>query len=101
MTKKSVEGLFAEWRGDAGYIREYDALDGEFALAEALISARRMAGLSQKELAERIATDQSNVSKWESGRVLPSTRTLQRIAEVTGNRLSIGFVPVPGEAKIV
>jgi ribosome-binding protein aMBF1 (putative translation factor) len=96
MSRQSIENHFEQWRQQPDYVREYEALESEFALAETLIAARRRAGLSQKELASRIATDQSNISKWESGSVMPSTRTLQRIADVTGHRLTIAFVPKAG-----
>ena len=35
-----VEQSFAEWRRDPSYIKEYEALEEEFALAAALIDAR-------------------------------------------------------------
>ena len=38
-----VEEAFAEWRKEPTYREAYDALDGEFALAAALIEARHAA----------------------------------------------------------
>ena len=43
--------LAAHWRKDPAFMREYDALEEEFALAHALIKARADAGLTQEELA--------------------------------------------------
>ena len=42
MTRKNipVEEAFAKWRQDPAYVAAYDALEEEFALAEALIKAR-------------------------------------------------------------
>lgn len=65
---------------------EYEAQGPEFELAHELIAARTRAGLTQAELAERMHTTQSTIARLESGRTLPSMRTLARFAEATGSR---------------
>jgi ribosome-binding protein aMBF1 (putative translation factor) len=65
---------------------EYEAQLPEFQIARELIAARTRAGLSQAELAERMHTTQSTIARLESGRALPSLRTLRRFAEATGSR---------------
>ena len=74
--------------------REYDALEEEFALILEVAKARQRAGLSQAELAMRMKTTQSTIARLESGRGLPSTRTLGRFAKATGHRLKISFEPL-------
>ena len=74
--------------------KEYDALEEEFALILEVAKARRRAGLSQAELAKRMKTTQSTIARLESGRGLPSTRTLGRFAKATGHRLKISFEPL-------
>ena len=74
--------------------KEYDALEEEFALMAEVAKARARAGLSQAELARRMKTTQSTIARLESGRGLPSTRTLGRFAKATGHRLKISFEPV-------
>ena len=69
--------------------REYDALEQEFAIASELIRARARAGLSQAELAERMGTSQSAIARLESGRTLPSAKTLIRFAEATGSKVEL------------
>ncbi|HEX7729730.1 MAG TPA: helix-turn-helix transcriptional regulator [Terracidiphilus sp.] len=69
--------------------REYDALEQEFAIAAELIRARAGAGLSQAELAERMGTSQSAIARLESGRSLPSAKTLIRFAEATGSKIQL------------
>jgi ribosome-binding protein aMBF1 (putative translation factor) len=90
-----VEESFAAWRKDPEYIKAYDALADEFALAAAMIEARAHAGLTQEQLAQRMHTTQAVIARLESGRVKPSTRTLERLAEATGMRLRISFEPAP------
>jgi ribosome-binding protein aMBF1 (putative translation factor) len=69
--------------------REYDALEAEFAISSELIRARLRAGLSQAELAERMGTSQSAIARLESGRTLPSAKTLIRFAEATGSKVEV------------
>jgi transcriptional regulator with XRE-family HTH domain len=91
MTKLS--NLHKKWMKDPEYRREYEALEEEFALASAIIDARSRAGLTQEELAVRMETSQSAIARLESGRTIPSGRTLKRFAKATGTRLCISFEP--------
>ena len=91
-----IRELHEKWGGTPGYLRAYDELGPEFALARSLIEARVAAGLTQAQLAERMETTQSVVARLESGRAHPSTRTLQKIARSTGTELRISFEPQVG-----
>jgi len=95
MKKKTIPAgkVFARWRNDPGYVAAYDGLAGEFALAKALIEGRSHAGITQEQLAERMHTTQAVIARLESGRAMPSTRTLERFAAATGTRLRIAFEP--------
>jgi len=93
MSRKTIsaETAAAEWRKDRAFVREYEALEDEFALAAQLIEARARAGLTQAELAERMGTSQSAVARLESGKTLPSVATLEKLAAATGSRLRIAL----------
>jgi ribosome-binding protein aMBF1 (putative translation factor) len=93
MTK--ISDFHKKWMKDSKYRRAYEALEEEFALAEAMVAARGRAGLTQGELAKRMGTTQPVVARIESGRVLPSTRTLERYARATGTTLKVSFEPCP------
>jgi ribosome-binding protein aMBF1 (putative translation factor) len=95
MTRKyiPVEQAFKQWRKDPDYVAAYDALEEEFALASALIKARGDADLTQEQVAKAMGTTQAFVARLESGRGLPSTRTLERFAKATRTRLRISFEP--------
>ena len=93
--------MHKKWMKDPEYRREYDALEEEFALMVEVAKARTRAGLSQSELARRMKTTQSTIARLESGRGLPSTRTLGRFAKATGHRLKISFEPVEGKKRRV
>src|SRR5687768_3801345 len=60
-------------------------------LARLVIKHRAALGISQQELARRIGTSHSAVSRLESGRHKASVATLQRVAEALGVRLVLGF----------
>jgi ribosome-binding protein aMBF1 (putative translation factor) len=70
---------------------EYEALEPEFAIMQAMIDARRQAGLTQKELSERTGIAQSDISKLECGNANPSLRTMQRLANAMNMRLKVEF----------
>jgi transcriptional regulator with XRE-family HTH domain len=91
MTK--INDLHNQWLQNADYRAAYDTLEDEFALAAALIEARSRAGLTQGELAKRMHTTQSVVARLEGGHIMPTTRTLEKIAKATGSRLKISFEP--------
>lgn len=92
-----VNEAFKAWRENPEYITAYDALEEEFALASALIKARGDAHLTQEQVAAAMGTTQAFVARLESGRVLPSTRTLERFARATHTRLRISFEPDKSE----
>lgn len=96
MNRKSTipaDALFSKWRKDSAYVAEYNALDGEFAIAAAVIAARSHAGLTQEELAKKMGTTQSVIARLEGGKSKPSTSTLEKLAKATGTKLRISFEP--------
>lgn len=88
-----VEELANEWMKNPEFRAAYDALEEEFALASALIRARGDAGMSQEQVAAAMGTTQAVVARLESGRIKPTTRTLERFAKATHSRLRISFEP--------
>lgn len=72
---------------------EYDVLEPEFAIIQAMIDARKTAGLTQKQLAERTGIAQADISRLENGNANPSLKTLQRLAKGMGMRMQIQFIP--------
>lgn len=71
---------------------EWDALQPELTIAQAMIDARKESGLTQKQLSERTGIAQADISKLERGNANPSLRTLQRLAAGMGMNVKIEFV---------
>ena len=61
--------------------------DGSLSIAKLVRSARLAAGLSQVELAARLGTTQSAVSRWERGHDEPRLSSLNAILSACGQRL--------------
>ena len=89
-----ISELHKKWIKDDDYAKAYSELETEFELARQMIEARSRAGLTQDELAARMKTSRTVIARLESGRVLPSTRTLERLAAATGSRLKISLEPL-------
>ena len=71
---------------------EWEALEPEYAIVQALIDARTSAGMTQSELASRTGIAQGDISKLEKGNGNPSIKTLKRLAAGLGKELKIEFV---------
>lgn len=68
---------------------EYDQLESEFSLMDPLLTMRTKAGLTQEEVAQRMQTNKSNISRLEEGNANPSWSTLQQYAHACGFRLTL------------
>lgn len=73
----------------------YDELEEEFTALNALLAARKAAGLTQAQVAERMGTTKSAVSRLEaslsSEKHSPSFATLRKYAAACGKKLIISF----------
>ena len=94
-----ITEMHKRWMKEPKYRKAYEALEDEFAVAKAVIAARKRAGLTQMELARKMGTTQPVVARMEGGRVQPSLQTLQRLAKATGSRLTIRFEPSRPERR--
>ena len=70
---------------------EYVRLGPQYEAICAAIESRKEAGLTQKELAERMGTAQANISRFENGNANPSLEFLQKMASCMGKRLRVSF----------
>ncbi len=80
---------------DPEFRKEYEELQPEHAIVQALIDARKASGLTQRDLSERTGIAQGDISKLERGNANPSIRTLQRLASGMGMVVKVEFLPSP------
>ena len=89
---------FSEFKKEALKRKEvkeiYDSLQSEFELKSQLIALRKQANLTQEEVARRMNTTKSAISRLESlnSHVSPTISTLKAYANAIGQKLSINFV---------
>ncbi|MFC1615768.1 multiprotein-bridging factor 1 family protein [Patescibacteria group bacterium] len=69
----------------------YNNLAPEFEIAKAIIEKRLEKGLSQSDLAKKIGTKQSAISRIESGNYNASIKLLEKIAKALKLKLIISF----------
>ena len=79
--------------------KEYDALSPVYKLRKQLIALRTKAGLTQEELAEKLHTKKSNISRLENVHSSSSPRlsTIEQYANAIGYKVEINFVPISND----
>jgi transcriptional regulator with XRE-family HTH domain len=78
---------------DPEFRHEYDELEPEFTIVQAMINARKNIGLTQKQLSDKTGIDQGDISRIERGEANPSLKTLKRLATGMNMKLRLEFLP--------
>ena len=91
-SKKAI----ADAKKCAGFTQAWDALEEEYSALSALFKARQKAGLTQEELAGKMGTTKSAVSRLEASlrneKHSPSFATLKRYANACGKKVVVRLV---------
>ncbi len=82
-------------RNSAAYREELQRLAPYEGLARIVIARRQALDLTQQELAERVGTSHSVISRIESGQHATSVTTLRRLAAAFETHLVVGFSDEP------
>ncbi len=93
MTKNFRETLNLELENKE-FRDEWDALEPEYQIIKALLTARDEKDITQKQLSELTGITQSDISKIENGNANPSIKTLKRIASALDQQLVVSFEPI-------
>ena len=88
---KTYKQLKTELLRDKEIKRAYEKLSPEFAFIEMIIKKRIEKGIKQKELAKKIDTRQSSISRFESGTYNPTLIFLYKIANALDTRIKISL----------
>jgi len=89
---RRLEDKHKELLNDPEYKKAYAELEEEFLIAKALIEARKSAKLTQKQVADRMGTTQSVVARMESGKPLPSLKSVARYAAAVNSKIELKLV---------
>ncbi|TCS75009.1 acetyltransferase (GNAT) family protein [Muricomes intestini] len=79
---------------------EYNAMEPEFDIIQALIDTRKKQNLTQKELSERTGITQADISRIENRTRNPSLDMIKRLASGMGMHLKLQFIPKPQKKYI-
>jgi len=74
---------------DEEFKTEFDRLKPRYELISQIIDARNKLNLTQEELALRVGTQKSNISRFESGSYNPSLDFITKIAHSLGKVIHI------------
>lgn len=74
---------------DVEFAEEYERLRPRYEVISQIIEARKEKNMTQEELARRIGTQKSNISRLESGNYNPSLDFLIKVAAGLGKELKI------------
>ena len=85
----SFEEVKADLLKDKEFEAEYERLRPRYEAIEQIVKARKEQNITQEELAKRIGTQKSNISRLESGNYNPSLDLLIKIADALGKRLNV------------
>jgi ribosome-binding protein aMBF1 (putative translation factor) len=87
-------------RRDPAYRAAQERLASYEGIARFVIMRRAELGLTQEQVAERMGTSHSAISRIESGQHRTSVATLERLAQALEVRFVIGFETGPVEAPV-
>lgn len=85
----SFESVRTELMQDEEFKKEYERLQLRYEVISQLIDARKEQNLTQAELAKRVGTQKSNISRLESGNYNPSLDFLIKVVHCLGKDLEI------------
>ena len=85
--------VHADWMKDPEYQAAFEASELKNQVARAILKARSGANMTQEELATRMGTSRTTITRLEGGQQLPTLATLNRVALVTGQSISFTVDP--------
>ena len=88
-TSISFEEMKNDLFKDNDFKAEYDRLKTRYDAIEQIIKARKEQNMTQAELARKVGTQKSNISRLESGNYNPSLDFLAKVSAALGKRLNI------------
>ena len=91
MSKASVsfDSIKSQLMLDEEFKTEYDRLQPRYEIISQIINARKEQNMTQSELARKVGTQKSNISRLESGNYNPSLDFLIKVAHSLGKELKI------------
>lgn len=87
----SFDHVKKDLMADEKFRKEYTKLQPRYEIISQIIEARKEQNMTQSDLAKRLGTQKSNISRLESGNYNPSLDFLIRVARCLGKELKINI----------
>jgi DNA-binding XRE family transcriptional regulator len=98
LPSKTHKEMVSEWMKEPKFKKAYDALEDEFQILKEMLRARKRAGLTQQDVAEKMGTKAPAIARLESpaayARSSPSLNTLRKYARAVGCTLEVHLKPI-------
>jgi DNA-binding XRE family transcriptional regulator len=88
---KNYQDLKKQLLRDKKIKKEYDLLEPEFMVKQKLIELRLKEKMTQAQLAKKLGTKQSSISRFENELVNPTLSFLSRLSSALGKKLVVDF----------
>jgi predicted transcriptional regulator len=88
--------LKKEWLQNPDIEQQYKELEPEFEMAREFIRARITSNMTQSDVAKKMKTTQSAIARLESGKAVPTMKTVERFAKAVGMNFKFHFVAAQG-----
>lgn len=85
----SLDSLKIDLMQDVEFAAEYEKLRPRYEVISQIIEARKERNMTQEDLAKKIGTQKSNISRLESGNYNPSLDFLIKVAQGLGKELKV------------
>lgn len=97
MPDDTHDQMVAKWMQDPAFKAEYERIErDEMPMFDTILAARKAAGLTQAQVAERMGTKAPAVARLENalitGTPSPSLNTLRKYAAALGKRIEVRLV---------
>lgn len=93
MTNKKVnfKSIKNEYLQNEAFVKEYNNLKPRYDIISQILEERKNQNITQEELANRIGTKKSNISRLESGNYNPTVDMLTKVAKALNRELKISL----------
>ena len=90
---KTLQQLKNEQMKNPEFAKAYEEIQPEMNVIRAIVDARALRNMTQKDLSAKTGIAQTEISKLEKGTRNPSLALLKRLAQAMDSTLRIEFIP--------
>lgn len=77
---------------DSKYAEHYNQLEPSYSIISAMLDAKNESGMTLEQIAERMGTSKSALSRMLAGHTIPNWKTVMRFGDAVGKKAVIDFL---------